>query len=83
MKIVDCGVEWRKTRSGRVAATHLVLLTDADISDPENEPDIDPKRLSCAEDIGATSSEDDLPPPDFLDIKLCETPHKHQNFTFW
>jgi hypothetical protein len=38
--MMDCDVVRRRTRSGQVA-TQIVLLPDADISDPENESDDD------------------------------------------
>lgn len=70
---MDCDVERHNTRSGRVA-THLVLLPDADISDPENESDSDYELLSDAEDIGPTSSVDDMPLTDLLDRDKDDIP---------
>lgn len=60
---MDCDVERRRTRSGRMV-TRLVLLPDADISDPENESDSDVEPDSNQEESSGddgSSSDDDLP----------------------
>lgn len=64
---MDCDVVRRTTRSGR-SVTQLVLLPDADISDPENESDSDADHDDCQSDDSddvrgeaSSSSDDDIP----------------------
>jgi len=53
---MDCDVERRKTRSGRMA-TQLVLLPDADISEPDNDSDSEYEQVqSDAESVESDSS---------------------------
>ena len=70
---MDCDVERHKTGSGRVA-TNLVLLPDADISDPENEPDSDYEPSWDTDNIEASDIEDDLPLADLLDRNKDDIP---------
>jgi len=62
LKMMDCDIERRRTRSGRMA-TQLVLLPDADISEPENDSDSDYEQVhSDAESEHSSSNdEDDVP----------------------
>jgi len=53
----------RQTRSGRVQ-TQLVLLPDADVSEPENEAESDDEHLLLSDDTSdgsVTDSDDDIP----------------------
>lgn len=54
---MDCDVQRRWTRSGRIA-TQLVLLPDADISDPENESDSDYDQVESDAESEYESSSD-------------------------
>jgi len=62
-KKMDCDLERCQTRSGRRAAC-LVLLTDADVSDPDNESDSDTEQ-NISEGLSSeeadSSSDDDIP----------------------
>lgn len=67
-KMMDCDIERRRTRNGRTF-TQLVLLPDADISDPDNESDSDVE-ITDDDDIplsnyrrqdSSSSSDEDVP----------------------
>lgn len=63
---MDCDIVRRQTRSGRTV-TQLILLPDADISDPENESDSDYEQVQSSEDEDpGTSDDDDLPLAQFV-----------------
>ena len=76
---MDCDLVRRRTRSGRVA-TQLVLLPDADISDPENESDSDFEQDSSSDsdsdhnvESDGSSSDDDLPLATYLTTQRPST----------
>ena len=60
--MMDCDVERRQTRSGRMA-TRLVLLPDADISEPDNESDSDYEQAQSdtESNYNSSSDTDDVP----------------------
>jgi len=61
--MMDCDLHRRQTRSGRVQ-TQLVLLPDADVSEPENEAESDDEHLLLSDDTSdgsVTDSDDDIP----------------------
>ena len=58
---MDCDLVRRQTRSGR-KVTQLVLLPDADISEPENESDSEYEQADVDSDANSfTDSDDEIP----------------------